>query len=362
MAGAQQLDIMIVDAQLSRGFDNFKKEQDIFVQLVCTYDNGAEKAVGRTEVCKCSSSKPVWNERFLCGRGGGKTLKFKVFIDHMWRNQVLCGEAEFDLNSLWSRATPVSQRVMVPLYKKGDQTGALHINLALQDSTSQSTPSAAAAPPPTAARCQGETPSSKAGYPGSAASPGHSGPGSSGGHSSQAARGGYAATTPTAARRGDVPPGSGMGPDARYGRPDARGVPEARSYAGPGADKAQPYPMYPGAEIRGPPPPTPAHSAGQPHPNHQQAPAHAGRGDASAAGRPAPAGQQRAHPGQAPPTPQAARVTTASPCHASSSAKSASQGAESSALWAQKAAAGEPAPAQAAPVAGQWWNSFIDRG
>eukprot|EP00435_Cladocopium_sp_Y103_P070983 s690_g36.t1 len=34
--------------------------------------------------------------RFLCGRDaskGGRTLKFKVHIDHVWRNPVLCGEA-----------------------------------------------------------------------------------------------------------------------------------------------------------------------------------------------------------------------------------------------------------------------------
>lgn len=133
-----QLDIRIVEARLVRIFDSLKPNQDVFVQLVCGYEDGTEKVVGRTEVCKNGNLAPRWNQRFLCGRDaskGGRTLKFKVHIDHVWRSPVLCGEAEFTLDTLWRRASGRPQEVPVPLFKKGEQTGQLLISIALQGST-----------------------------------------------------------------------------------------------------------------------------------------------------------------------------------------------------------------------------------
>ncbi|CAE7490165.1 unnamed protein product, partial [Symbiodinium sp. CCMP2456] len=86
-------------ARLIRIFDSLKPNQDVFVQLVCGYEDGSEKAVGRTEVCKNGNLQPRWNQRFLCGRDRGKTLKFKVHIDHVWRSAVLCGEAPVDVKT-----------------------------------------------------------------------------------------------------------------------------------------------------------------------------------------------------------------------------------------------------------------------
>jgi len=135
VSGKRELDIQIIDAQLSRIFDSFKNNQDVFVQLVCNYADGSQVVVGRTEVCKNGNLHPRWSERFLCAREsgrGGKTLMFQLHIHHTWRNPVLCGEAEFGLDNLWSRAGSGPQRVPVPLFKKGEQTGILNIQIALQ--------------------------------------------------------------------------------------------------------------------------------------------------------------------------------------------------------------------------------------
>lgn len=138
MSVGRQLDITVVEAQLVRIFDSLKPNQDVFVQLVCSYDDGSEKVVGRTEVCKNGNFHPRWNERFLCGRDaarGGKTLIFRVHVDHLWRNPVLCGEAEFGLDNLWGRASAGTQKVPVPIFKKGEQTGMLTITISLQDNS-----------------------------------------------------------------------------------------------------------------------------------------------------------------------------------------------------------------------------------
>eukprot|EP00929_Paragymnodinium_shiwhaense_P057919 TRINITY_DN2900_c0_g1_i1.p1 TRINITY_DN2900_c0_g1~~TRINITY_DN2900_c0_g1_i1.p1 ORF type:complete len:529 (-),score=136.29 TRINITY_DN2900_c0_g1_i1:114-1700(-) len=127
--GSRQLYITVAEAQLVRIFDSLRPAQDVFVQLVCGYDDGTEKVVGKTEVCKNGNFFPRWNEQFRTTRGRGKTLKFKVFVDHLWRNAVLCGEAEFDLDNLWSRQLPGVQKVPVALYKKNEQTGVLTLAL-----------------------------------------------------------------------------------------------------------------------------------------------------------------------------------------------------------------------------------------
>eukprot|EP00927_Polykrikos_kofoidii_P074937 TRINITY_DN7099_c0_g1_i1.p1 TRINITY_DN7099_c0_g1~~TRINITY_DN7099_c0_g1_i1.p1 ORF type:complete len:349 (+),score=45.29 TRINITY_DN7099_c0_g1_i1:95-1141(+) len=121
--------ITVVEAQLCRIFDSIKSSQDIFVQLVCGYDDGSEKVVGRTETCKRGDLNPRWQEQFRTARGKGRSLKFRVFVDHLWRSATLCGEAEFGLDDLWARARGGSGKVPVALYKKGEQSGVLHISL-----------------------------------------------------------------------------------------------------------------------------------------------------------------------------------------------------------------------------------------
>mmetsp|Transcript_102172 Transcript_102172/g.284538 ORF Transcript_102172/g.284538 Transcript_102172/m.284538 type:complete len:337 (-) Transcript_102172:121-1131(-) len=130
-----KLDITINEAQLVRIFDSLKPNQDVFVQLICGYTDGREKVVGRTDICKNGNLHPTWNAQFLCGRDserGSRTLKFRVHIDHQIRSPVLCGEAEFSLDNLWSRAAAGPQKVPVPLFKRGEQTGMLNITIGLQ--------------------------------------------------------------------------------------------------------------------------------------------------------------------------------------------------------------------------------------
>lgn len=137
MSGSTQLDITIVEAQLVRIFDSLKSFQDISVQLVCGYEDGTEKVVGRTAVCRGGNLHPRWNERFLCAQDkarGGKTLKFQVYVDHNLRTPTLCGEAEFGLSDLWGRATAGMQKALqAPLSKRGEQTGVLAITIGIQE-------------------------------------------------------------------------------------------------------------------------------------------------------------------------------------------------------------------------------------
>lgn len=68
----------------------------------------------------------------------------------MWRSPTLCGEAEYDLDMLWARATSRKQKLPIPLYKKGDQTGTMIVTMRLQDNSSSiaPTPMAREAPAP----------------------------------------------------------------------------------------------------------------------------------------------------------------------------------------------------------------------
>eukprot|EP00930_Biecheleria_cincta_P093242 TRINITY_DN8346_c0_g1_i3.p1 TRINITY_DN8346_c0_g1~~TRINITY_DN8346_c0_g1_i3.p1 ORF type:complete len:400 (+),score=120.09 TRINITY_DN8346_c0_g1_i3:30-1229(+) len=167
-----QLEIKIIEARLVRIFDSLKPHQDVFVQLACGYDDGSEKVVGRTETHKQGNLNPRWNQTFNCGRDpsrGGRTLKFKVHVDHVWRSPVLCGEAEYTLDMLWQKAGQRPQEVPVPLFKKGEQTGMLSIRIALQGAP-QASPCSGGMPvgyePGAAAVCRTSSGSSR-----------HSGPG-----------------------------------------------------------------------------------------------------------------------------------------------------------------------------------------
>jgi len=134
VTGDVKLSVTVAEAQLVRIFDSLKPNQDVFVQLVCGYEDGTEKVVGKTEVCFRGNFHPKWNEDFLIDRDpsqGSRTLKFRVHIDHIWRNPVLCGEAEFAVDNLWTKATAGPQRVVVPLFKRGsERTGILRISVA----------------------------------------------------------------------------------------------------------------------------------------------------------------------------------------------------------------------------------------
>jgi len=131
-----RLCVTVAEAQLVRIFDSLKPNQDVFVQLVCGYEDGTEKVVGKTEVCYRGNFHPKWNDDFLIDRDpsqGSRTIKFRVHIDHIWRNPVLCGEAEFAVDNLWTKAKSGPQRVVVPLFKRGsERTGILKISVAMQ--------------------------------------------------------------------------------------------------------------------------------------------------------------------------------------------------------------------------------------
>jgi len=281
-------------------------------------------------------------------------LKFKVLIDHLWRNQALCGEAEFDLNSLWSRAQPTPQKVMVPLYKKGDQTGVLQINLALQGGENSSSTFGRGPPDTGACGAGGATPAQKAGYPATPGPAGQVGAAPQGRPVGPQAGG----ATPTAAR---ATPGFDRGQQHdRYPKPDPRAMPEpcpqAAPYAAGGGDRYPPYGAYADprrgadqprrAEANGAPP-RPA----QPPPARPQAQA-APPPTTPTAGRPAQGGPPPAMPaaGRAPPPPAtpAGRGLVLGP--------------------ATPAAARNPPPKAPGPTnpgkpeSGNWWNSFIDRG
>lgn len=131
------LEIGILEAQLVRIFDSLKPNQDVFVQLVCcSGDSSGERVLGRTETCRNADVHPRWEDaKFICGRArdaphSGDTIKFQVQVEHVVRCPVLCGEAEFSLEGLQSRARAGRQRFSAPLFKRGEQTGALQMTFA----------------------------------------------------------------------------------------------------------------------------------------------------------------------------------------------------------------------------------------
>ncbi|CAK0851260.1 unnamed protein product [Prorocentrum cordatum] len=131
-----RLEVSVVEAQLVRIFDSLKLNQDVFVQLLwCSSDPAVgERPIGRTGTCRQAELHPRWdNEVFLCdsvAASPGDTLKLRVQVDHVVRQPVLCGEAEFGLEALRGRAAlGAAGRVAVPLFKRGERTGVLHIGV-----------------------------------------------------------------------------------------------------------------------------------------------------------------------------------------------------------------------------------------
>jgi hypothetical protein len=128
-------EVRVLEAQLVRIFDSLKPNQDVFVQLVrCSSDlAGDEHVLGRTENCRHAELHPRWDSAsFLCPDclRPGDTLKFRVQVDHIVRTPTLCGEAEFSVDLLRSKAELGGQSVSVPLFKRGEQTGVLQIRIA----------------------------------------------------------------------------------------------------------------------------------------------------------------------------------------------------------------------------------------
>jgi len=143
----RQLDILIQGADLVRIFDSIRASQDVYVQMQAVYD-GFEKTVVRTPVAANGNLRPRWNERFVCGRGGGaKAIKFQIYIKHTIRSPTLAGEVEYTLDSIWDFATQGYQQLAPPIMKGNEQTGILHLTVGLQGGNENS----AAQPLPQAA-------------------------------------------------------------------------------------------------------------------------------------------------------------------------------------------------------------------
>mmetsp|Transcript_58811 Transcript_58811/g.140214 ORF Transcript_58811/g.140214 Transcript_58811/m.140214 type:complete len:259 (-) Transcript_58811:332-1108(-) len=128
MGRSDQISITVVEADLVRIFDKVMKKQDVYAQLVSTYDDGTRNVVGRTQICRDGNMKPRWSESFTYSRGRAMSLTFQVIADRAWRGEVLCGEAVVDMAGLWNRAYGGAP-VLLPLVKNEGQTGVLHLLL-----------------------------------------------------------------------------------------------------------------------------------------------------------------------------------------------------------------------------------------
>ncbi|CAE8679629.1 unnamed protein product, partial [Polarella glacialis] len=128
LADELPMELSVSDAELFRIFDSLKGTQDLFVQIIRCLHDGTEKVVARTATCVLGDLLPTWNEQFIVRRGGGKALKFRVFAEHFWRSDVLCGEAILDAITLEQAFSSGSvQGMELSLQKKGECTGQLHI-------------------------------------------------------------------------------------------------------------------------------------------------------------------------------------------------------------------------------------------
>mmetsp|Transcript_24713 Transcript_24713/g.71087 ORF Transcript_24713/g.71087 Transcript_24713/m.71087 type:complete len:377 (+) Transcript_24713:72-1202(+) len=376
MSAARKLDITIAEAQLVRIFDSLKPNQDVFVQLVCGYADGTEKVVGRTETCKNGNFHPRWNERFLCGRDaelGSRTLKFRVNIDHLWRSPVLCGEAEFSLDNLWRKASGGAQRVPVPLFKRGEQTGMLNITITLDAAgKSFSGPAANGYPGlPRDAMPAGDNalyttpqPAASAGATPGLTTPGLTTPGGATPGGASAASAGTPYYTPA----GGTP----------YGTPAGDGGPRLMPTRSPnGAPRYEFIPKTPVAADGV----SPAHAAFQQPPAHFQAAPQAAEGQSPAQAAFLQALQAKQFQPQAPCIVQQAQpappLLQQSPGLATALRRLEPPGGPAAAADPPAAGGvGQLAPCReagsqghspggsvyATGASGQWWNSFIDRG
>eukprot|EP00928_Gymnodinium_smaydae_P037704 TRINITY_DN26132_c0_g1_i1.p1 TRINITY_DN26132_c0_g1~~TRINITY_DN26132_c0_g1_i1.p1 ORF type:complete len:345 (-),score=77.97 TRINITY_DN26132_c0_g1_i1:42-1076(-) len=339
MFQGRMLVITVAEAQLVRIFDSLKQSQDVFVQLVCMYPDGSEKVVGRTETCKGGNFFPRWNEQFRTTRGKGKSLKFRIFVDHLWRSATLCGEAEVDLDNLWSRGMAGSAKVPVPLFKKSEQTGVLCILLEAT-TTGEGAPSLGA--------CAGAVHApSPAPAPAALLAPGP-------------APGPAAAA---AAARPRLPEGQGYqggaAAGARLSGPSYRGpLPAGRvfgdSFAANGA-----YPQHAGAGMAAGGAGVGAGTAAAAIQQSFSAGAQGGLRPpmaGAAAGRGLDAAEPRQQ--QSPPV----LTGPGGPCGSFGAAGAAAGAAGAGARPAGPPTAPTYAPAVATGASGQWWNSFIDRG
>lgn len=338
----RQLDITILEAHLVRIFDSMKATQDVFVQLVCSYEDGSEKVVGRTPTAKGGNLAPKWNQTFETRRGVGKRLKFKVFVDHLFRNPVLCGEAEFDLDTLWTRAAGAGAGLKVPvtLFKRNEQTGVLYIGLVMQSE-------AVAAPPLQQQPQRGTMQGAAGGAPGAVA-----------------VNGVRRGSSPGDAAWGAPYPGGG-GVEAAALAP--AGYPGPGPAVAPGGRPPQPGGQLPGAGLQVPGAGLPLAGAGLP-----LAGAVAQRPPAAAGGR------QDSRPGMQPPDsgggmpPQIQVQPAAQPQLQPAQVQQLQQG-QLLPPPAQGGGGALPPPSgtaypgtqqsvYASGMSGQWWNSFIDRG
>lgn len=115
---------------MARIFDSLKVTQDLYVQFFRKLDDGREQQIGRTATCVSGNIAPVWaDERFEFAQLRGRSLYFRLFAEHFWRQDVLCGEAEVNFDQLPRSSQPVVWELR--LQKKGEATGALSVAVSL---------------------------------------------------------------------------------------------------------------------------------------------------------------------------------------------------------------------------------------
>lgn len=123
--------LAVCHAQLTKIFDTLKNTQDVYVQLVRVFPDGRECEFARTATCHGGDVNPKWDdESFVVNQSGGKSLKVRVYIEHFWRVDCLCGEADLGFDMLTACTAKGASLVRdLQLAKKGVPTGSLRVSV-----------------------------------------------------------------------------------------------------------------------------------------------------------------------------------------------------------------------------------------
>eukprot|EP00434_Breviolum_minutum_P011502 symbB.v1.2.010141.t1/scaffold618.1/size180184/18 len=147
---ASQIVVRAISAELYRSFDKFGR-MDPFALVDWCYEDGRIVSIGRTRTATRQHMHPVWEHSCklmpYSGNGSGDKIKFQVLEENFGglAKSTFCGDAMVPVDALLSGARTISPGLMqtqpqpVALYKRGENTGQIVIQILIHLPESQQT-------------------------------------------------------------------------------------------------------------------------------------------------------------------------------------------------------------------------------